>query len=415
MRLQHPPAEPTDTLAAATHLDPYPYYARLAAERPFHRDASLAIWVASSAAAVAEVLGHPACRVRPAAEPVPAALQGTSAGAVFGHFVRMTDGAGHCPLKSAVSAALAMVDDAAITSAADHCAEMLAATIDAASDPAECMRFAFALPSYAVGSMLGLDDDVLACVAADVGDLVRGLAPGASADRVDAASAAADALRERLRAVVTRSPGAADGLLHTLLDGVRAIGGSVDVAIDNAIGLMFQAHDGTAGLIGNALVALARDPARAHEVASRPARARELIDSVLRLDPPVQNTRRFVGAACSIAGHDVAAGDVVLVLLAAANRDRAPGDDSGAGLAFGAGAHACPGSNIAGTIASAGVARLLANGVDPARIDPHPAYRPSVNCRIPVLTRRVLSADRGVESTSQPIESADHVAAERAR
>ena len=53
------------------------------------------LWVASGAQLVEEVLSHPALRVRPLAEPVPAAIAGGSAGEVFGALVRMNDGARH--------------------------------------------------------------------------------------------------------------------------------------------------------------------------------------------------------------------------------------------------------------------------------------------------------------------------------
>ena len=47
---EHPQAAPRDPIAAATHPDPYPYYAALVAARPLYRDEALASWVASSAA-----------------------------------------------------------------------------------------------------------------------------------------------------------------------------------------------------------------------------------------------------------------------------------------------------------------------------------------------------------------------------
>src|ERR1700730_9947136 len=100
---------PSDPIAAVTHRDPYPYYARLVAERPLYFDPDLGLWVASSAEAVAAVLASERCRVRPPAEPVPAAIAGTPAGEVFRRLVRMTDGEAHGPLKQAVSAALAGV------------------------------------------------------------------------------------------------------------------------------------------------------------------------------------------------------------------------------------------------------------------------------------------------------------------
>jgi len=66
-------AFPSDPIAAVTHPDPYPFYGRLAAERPFHRDPGLGMWVAAGPVEVRDVLASLDCRVRPAAEPVPRA------------------------------------------------------------------------------------------------------------------------------------------------------------------------------------------------------------------------------------------------------------------------------------------------------------------------------------------------------
>nr|WP_311526823.1 hypothetical protein [uncultured Ralstonia sp.] len=44
-------APPADALQAVVHADPAPYYAELAATRPFAFDAALGWWVAASAEA----------------------------------------------------------------------------------------------------------------------------------------------------------------------------------------------------------------------------------------------------------------------------------------------------------------------------------------------------------------------------
>ena len=36
--------DPSDPIAAVTHPAPYPYYGRLASERPLHRDEALGCW-----------------------------------------------------------------------------------------------------------------------------------------------------------------------------------------------------------------------------------------------------------------------------------------------------------------------------------------------------------------------------------
>ena len=73
-------APPADVLQAIVHADPAPYYAELAAQRPFFFDAALGWWVAASAEAVDAVLGNAACCVRPADEPVPKAVAATPTG-----------------------------------------------------------------------------------------------------------------------------------------------------------------------------------------------------------------------------------------------------------------------------------------------------------------------------------------------
>jgi len=51
---------------------------------------------------------------------------------------------------------------------------------------------------------------------------------------------------------------------------------------------------------------------------------------------------------------------------------------------FGAGVHACPGEAVAATIATAGVARLLSAGFDPATLVGPVTYRASANTRVPI-------------------------------
>ena len=127
---------PANPVAAATHPDPYPYYAALARERPLYRDDALGLWVVSSAEAVTAVLASPLCRVRPPSEPVPKALLGSAAGDVFCSLVRMIDGVGHCPLKRMVSGSLASLDQQQARDVSHRCANALAAPLAAGLKPA---------------------------------------------------------------------------------------------------------------------------------------------------------------------------------------------------------------------------------------------------------------------------------------
>src|SRR5471030_2233138 len=83
---------PMDPIIAATHANPYPYYAQLRAEGGLVFHQGLKLWLASSARTVAAVLTHPGCHVRPAHEPVPKAIADGIAGQVFGRLMRMNEG-----------------------------------------------------------------------------------------------------------------------------------------------------------------------------------------------------------------------------------------------------------------------------------------------------------------------------------
>ena len=113
-------------------------------------------------------------------------------------------------------------------------------------------------------------------------------------------------------------------------------------------------------------MALGRHREARERLAADPDLLPAVLLEVLRHDPPVQNTRRFVARDGDVAGQGMREGDAVLVLLAAANRDPAanpaperfdPCRQERRIFTFGAGIHACPGDALAIAIARAGVER----------------------------------------------------------
>ncbi|MFP2930107.1 cytochrome P450 [Pyxidicoccus sp. 3LG] len=370
---------PRDAVAAVTHPDPYPYYAELVARRPLYRDDALGMWVASSARAVTAVLTAPACRVRPSSEPVPRALLGSPAGDVFRHLVRMNDGEAHCPMKQAVSAFLDSLDERRVLDEARRRARLL-------SGPRRLRECSFRLPVDVVGGLLGLPDDVLPRVASWTEDFVRGIAPGGTAER--AASAA-----ERLLTVFrTALDSRREGPLTRLAGQVERFGPmALDAVLANAVGFLSQTYDATAGLLGNALVALSSRPSLSLSLDGELLPA--FLDEVLRYDAPVQNTRRFLADDAVIEGNVLRAGDAVLVVLAAANRDSAANADperfdlhrkDRRVFTFGAGVHACPGQRLAKVIAAGALEVLLAAGLEGV-LPRSFTYLPSMNGRIPLF------------------------------
>ncbi|MEU4681244.1 cytochrome P450 [Micromonospora sp. NPDC023737] len=169
----------------------------------------------------------------------------------------------------------------------------------------------------------------------------------------------------------------------------------------NRLGLLVQACDATAGLIGAGarhLLPPAADlpptvdlpPAAGEETGSgHPAGdTEELLHEVLRLDPPVRGTRRTTTGTVHIGGVDLPAGTPLLLRFDSANRDPevfqepdsfTPGRLTPA-LTFGAGPRGCPGRRHALALAT-GVLDVLR---ERCRLAPGtPAYEPHPLLRVP--------------------------------
>ncbi len=383
-----------------TRADPYPYYAALVSRHPLGWDESLHCWVAASAASVTAILTSPLCRVRPPAEPVPAALVDSPAGDYFGRLVRQRDGPPHAHLKATVSAALRDFAASVETYSAAW-AQALGEELQLGAHP-ECVTpFAFDLSVYAIASALGVGRRHLPDTAKWVADLARCLAPGATPAQLKRGQRAAEDLRDLVYATLllqeaTNTPG---GFLSLREEGQREGTPSLADLVANGIGLLTQAYEATAGLIGNTLLALARHDAVYTLVRadlSRRDRLQSLMEEVLRYDPPVHNTRRYLAEDGLVAGVHMKAGDAVLVVLAAANYDPAVNPDparfdldrpSRRHFTFGAGVHACPGEQLATQIAASGVEYLLRSGLDVSSLPRGVTYRPSLNVRVPVFAK----------------------------
>ncbi|MCP2071910.1 UNVERIFIED_ORG: cytochrome P450 [Pseudomonas lini] len=371
-----------DPIIAATHPDPYPYYANLRAAGGLTFDPQLNLWIASSAEAVCAVLHHPDCHVRPAHEPVPKAIAEGPAGHVFGRLMRMNEGEQQrCP-RAAIAPRLQDIDP-----------QQVEALVRARffKEGAEGLHQAqFIGPASVVAALLGFSPADCRMISELTGNFVSCLSPLSDAAQLDAAHRAS----ERLVTVFGERIEARDSPLLAHI-GRGFEGTDPDSLIANLIGLLSQTYEATAGLIGNALLALIRDPALQRTLREDPGKIRPLLAEVQRFDPSVQHTRRFVAAPCEPLGTTLNPGDVILVLLASANRDPQlnpqpdillldrPGRRS---FSFGAGRHECPGQTLALDIAQATLGALLER--EPRLDQLIWCYRPSINGRIPLFSDR---------------------------
>jgi cytochrome P450 len=390
------PTFPLDPIAAVTHPDPYTYYADLVARKPLYYDEKLGLWVAASADTVSAVLASDLCRVRPPAEPVPRALLGSPAGDLFGRFARMNDGAYHDALKHAVAATMHSIEPSQVVKQGRVWARFLLDGRQPQAVSRSLQDFAFHLPVYVIASLLGVPQDRLYHTALWMRDFVGCLAPGSSAEQIERGKAAAGHLLALFRSLLRMSQAEPSGSLLMMLAEQARDAGCEDTEniVANGIGFVFQAYDATAGLIGNTLVTLVAHPELRAQVVADTGLLPDVIQEVLRCDSPVQNTRRFLAQDGVVAGQQMRAGDTVLVVLAAANRDPAVnphperfdvGRTDRRIYTFGAGVHACPGDILAALIAQAGLEELIASRRDLASLIKPVTYRPSANVRIALL------------------------------
>lgn len=113
----------------------------------------------------------------------------------------------------------------------------------------------------------------------------------------------------------------------------------------------------TVNLLGNAVAALSSHPSSRDALVADPAGWGNAVEEVLRWDSPVQFQARLARRDTSVAGHQIAAGQVVITVLGAVNRDPAVFSDpdtfdvrranASDHLAFSAGAHFCLGAGLA--------------------------------------------------------------------
>jgi cytochrome P450 len=256
--------------------------------------------------------------------------------------------------------------------------------------------FAYPLPVAVICRLLGvpLDDEPHFSRASAV--LAQALDPFSTMTGVPQ-----DVVNERMQAVTWLR-----GYLHELIDrrrsepgddllsGLIAVEESGDQLTEEEIVstcnlLLIAGHETTVNLIGNAVLAMLRNPVHWAALGADSGRAPSIVEEALRYDPPVQLAARVALVDMTIGGVDVPAGDVMMVLLGAAQRDSAEFDrpekfDPDRGtlrhLGFGRGIHYCLGAPLARLEAGLALAAATARFPD-ARLAGEPQYKANVTLR----------------------------------
>ena len=151
-----------------------------------------------------------------------------------------------------------------------------------------------------------------------------------------------------------RRPG--DDLISKLVAAQRSDDLSMPELLVTVVTLISAGYETTVSAIANCALALLSHPEQLRLFREHPERTDEFLDELLRYDPPVHHTMRVALDDVEIDGHRISAGDLLVVMLGAANRDPELVNDPDRldltrpperHLVFGLGIHYCLGAQLA--------------------------------------------------------------------
>ncbi|BBY32773.1 cytochrome [Mycolicibacter minnesotensis] len=329
-------------------VDPYPFYESRRSQGDVVWDDTAAAWLVLGYHAAREVLSGTGWTSDPLARPSAVAAVNAAGTQFAGRSMLFTDGAIHQRLRGSMRDVFTRSFVSGLSTGVEA---ITAAAVDA---PATAVPFDFMaeialpIPIAVIGEWLGLDDVGLRVLQELSPPIVAMLGTLADDEIVGAGAAAAAELTAAFLAL------AADRRAHPGDDLISFIAGDPDLELDevavNAVLLAVAGHETTANLLGAGLLRLLDPLVGPAEVTAA------MVTELLRLDAPAQAVARTATVDQRIGGVHIPAGDPVLVVVAAANRDPGvyaepdqfrPDRDGPPPLSFGHGEHYCLGAALA--------------------------------------------------------------------
>jgi cytochrome P450 len=222
-------------------------------------------------------------------------------------------------------------------------------------------HFAAAIPVEVIGNLLDIPREERRPLRGWSLATLSALEPSPSAERVAQGQRAVTEFLDYLRGLVAKRaahPGDPEvDVLTRLMQGDAS--GRLDERelLHNCIFLLNAGHETTTNLIGNGAWLLMTQRDELARLLADPALINPAVEELLRLESPIQINNRLATAPIELpSGTTLPAGSYVNLAIGAANRDPAQFDDPermdiarkpNNHLAFGQGAHACSGMNVA--------------------------------------------------------------------
>ncbi len=360
--------------------DPYPAYARLRRENPVYYSRPLAGWVLTRHRDIVAVLSDPRFSVDRRQSDVFRkynpfdALPPDFAETIFRNLL-MLDPPDHTRLRKLVVKAFTPRMVERLRGRIEQLVDELLDAVDGRGQMDLVEDFAYPLPVIVIAEMLGLppeDREQLKHWSDDVATLLDPFQAENGMQGAEDAFFGLKAYLEPIFAERRRTP------REDLISGLVAVREGSDALSDAELLslctiLLAAGHETTTSLIGNAVLALLRHPEERKRLQAEPDRMRAAVEEFLRYDSPVQLTDRVAKEDLEIDGHRIRRGQLVGVVLGAANRDpevfEAPDElrwDRGdvPHLAFSHGVHFCLGAQLARLETEIAIGKLLARFPD---------------------------------------------------
>jgi cytochrome P450 len=227
--------------------------------------------------------------------------------------------------------------------------------------------FAFPMPFTVICEMLGIPEEHRAPLGRCLSLLLR---PLTTPEELEAARSASVELAATFATVVDgKAAQPDDDLISDLVAASRE--GQLDgIELQSTLfNLIVAGHETTTNLLGNAMLALFRDPALRAALVADGALLPQAVEELIRHDGPAHHaTFRYATEPVELGGTTIPPGGQVLVCLAAANRDATRftaadavdvGRDGPRHLGFGHGIHHCLGAGLARVEATVALDALL--------------------------------------------------------
>ncbi len=356
--------------------DPHPYYRRLRERDPVHRSRLAGGWVLSRYEDVLGVLRDPTWSSDErnwTRHPVYTA-RGERAGLpdpYSEHFSSMLrlDPPDHTRLRSLVSKAFTPRAVEAMRPRIALLADELLAKVEARRSMELVAEFAAPLPVIVIAELLGVPAADHAQFRRLSDQAVKLLGDGPLAEKKLGVTGMR-ALRDYFAAIVDARRSDPQGDLISALVAAEEAGDRLSLGelLSTLVLLLVAGNETTTKLIGNAILAMLRNPDELERLRADPGLMENAVEELLRYDGPVQLTSRLAREDRELCGRTARRGDQVVLLLAGANRDPSAFPDPDRldlgrrdvrHLAFSQGIHFCLGAQLARLEASLALGALV--------------------------------------------------------